>query len=141
MKSIKRAATILSLAVLAAALPALAQYGQEPGPGGPPKGHREGGPGHVSPKEKAAHLAKKLNLTDEQKSKVEAIFQDEHDQLVKLRENSSLSREERHAKIEEIWKSASNRIKEVLTKEQQRKYEEIQEHRQKRHEHPNKPGE
>lgn len=135
MKGIKRVAAILSLALLAATLPAMAQYGQGPGPGGPPEGHRGGGPG-ANPKERAAHLAKKLNLTDEQKSKVEAIFQYEQKQLDKLREDSSLSREDRRAKFQQIRESTSSRVKEVLTKEQQQKYDEMHERMQKRHEHP-----
>jgi len=142
MKAIQRVAATLSLALLAAALPAWAQYGQEPGAGGPPKGHKEGGFRHADPKERAAHLAKKLNLNDEQKTKAEAIYQDEQQQVSKLWENPSLSHEEKHAKMEEIRKSTQSRIKAILTKEQQQKYEEMQERRhemREKHGQGNKP--
>ncbi len=107
-----------TLAILAVILfgikvapPAL--FAQTGGPGW----HR--GPGPMGPEQELGWLSDKLELTDAQKSKIQPLLEDEHKQLTALRENTSLSREERQAKFKQIHTSTYDQINPILTEQQQ----------------------
>ena len=127
----------LQFALLAVALVApaalLAQGGwQGGGPGGPMAGRRR----LPSVDEEVTRLAKDLNLTDTQKPQVKAILQGQRDQMKKLMEDSSGSREDRFSKMREIHQQSSAKIRDLLTDEQKTKYDKLQaERRQRMQEH------
>jgi len=79
-----------------------------------------------------AWLRDKLTLTDDQNSKIKPILEDEHNQLMALRENSSLSRQEQWAKFGEIHASTFDRILPILTDQQQATLKQIQEQQEQR---------
>jgi periplasmic protein CpxP/Spy len=116
---------ILYLAVVvtvaALALPALAQYGA-----GRQAGHPEGRHGRMGVDDRVKHLAKELNLTEDQQTKIKSILEDEHKQLSSLKQDTSLSPEERRTKFEEIRKNTSQQIRALLNEDQQKKYDELQ---------------
>lgn len=60
-----------------------------------------------------------LNLTDAQKTQMQAIRQDIHAQIQKVRAEAKLSREEQGTQIRSIVQSAHQRMQQVLTPEQQ----------------------
>jgi len=126
----KRAIVYLGIVVTAAALalPSLAQYG-----GGGQVGHPEGRHGRMgkeqSVDDRLKHLTKELNLTEDQQSKVKSILGDEQKQLSALRQDSSLSQEDRRAKFEETKKNTSQQIRALLNEDQQKKYDELQSER------------
>ena len=62
----------------------------------------------------------KLNLTDDQKAQVQKIHEDMKSQIAVVRNNSSLSPDQQHAKVEEIRKSSHEQVKQVLTPEQRK---------------------
>jgi Spy/CpxP family protein refolding chaperone len=79
-----------------------------------------------------------LNLTQEQRDQVQKIRADQHTKMQAIREDSSLSRSQRHAQMREVRKETHARIGEVLTAEQRAKLEQFRkEHRAKggRHGH------
>ncbi len=88
------------------------------GPGGP------GGPGGRGG-DRLAMMSEQLNLTADQKTKVQAILESERKSLEALREDSSLNQEARRAKMQEIRQSFAGKIREVLTPEQQAKMGEM----------------
>jgi protein CpxP len=94
-------------------------------PGGPGMGHGEGGmgPGGMNPGE---HLAKELNLTQDQQSKVSAIFKQNEQQMRAIHDDKSLSPEDRHAKMQQIHESMKSQMNGVLTSEQQQKFAQLQ---------------
>ncbi len=79
----------------------------------------------MSPQERLDAMAKQLNLTDDQKTKIKPILEQEHEKMQALRQDTSLSREDRMSKMMEIRKSTSDEIKKVLTPDQQKKFDEM----------------
>ena len=74
-------------------------------------------------------LSEKLNLTDDQKAKLKPILQDQLQQMKTVREDTSLSEEQKQAKMKSIHESLHNQINAVLTPEQQAKFKQMmQEH-------------
>jgi protein CpxP len=67
-----------------------------------------------------------LNLTDEQKAKLRPIVADETHQLDAVRNDSSLSAEQKVAKANQIRETASPKIKAILTPEQLQKLADMQ---------------
>jgi protein CpxP len=67
-----------------------------------------------------------LNLTDEQKAKLRPIVADETQQLDAVRNDSSLSAEQKVAKANQIRETASPKIKAILTPEQLQKLADMQ---------------
>jgi periplasmic protein CpxP/Spy len=137
-----KSAKILFVAVLVGTIAlGIHAYGQEgPPPGGPggPGGHG----GHWQPpsaEEQTARLTKALTLTEEQQGKVKAILETQHQQMGKLREDSSVAPEDRFAKVRELREKAHSEIKDLLTDEQKKKFDEMEQRRGDRMRHGGPP--
>ncbi|MDE3066652.1 MAG: hypothetical protein KGJ60_03785 [Verrucomicrobiota bacterium] len=70
-------------------------------------------------------LAQALNLTDEQKPKVQAAFKDMRQQMRDLRQNTDLSRKERMAKAKTLRENLDAKLKDILTPEQFQKWQDM----------------
>lgn len=70
-------------------------------------------------------LSQKLNLSDDQKANIKPILQDQMQQMKAVRTDSSLSEEQKRAKIKSIHDSSHDRINAVLTPEQQAKLKQM----------------
>jgi periplasmic protein CpxP/Spy len=73
------------------------------------------------------HISTELNLTDDQKAKIKPLLQEEVSQMNSLRSDTSLSQDQRQAKMKEIHQTYSSQIQAVLTPEQQKKWAEMKE--------------
>jgi protein CpxP len=71
-------------------------------------------------------LTQKLNLTADQQAKVKAIDEDTGKQMMALRNDSSLSQDDRRAKMMDIRKSSQDKIRGILTDDQKTKYDAMQ---------------
>jgi Spy/CpxP family protein refolding chaperone len=71
-------------------------------------------------------LTKKLNLTADQQSQVKSIQQDTSQQMMALRNDSTLSQDQRRTKMMDIRKASQDRIRGVLTDEQKLKFDAMQ---------------
>jgi protein CpxP len=71
-----------------------------------------------------------LNLTDEQKAKLRPILAEENQQLDTLRNDTSMTQEQKISKANEIRQNASPKIKAVLTPEQLQKLADLQKAKQ-----------
>jgi Spy/CpxP family protein refolding chaperone len=71
--------------------------------------------------QKLQRLSSELNLTDDQKTKLKPILQNEAGQLKSVNNDSSLSSDAKQAKMKEIHASASQQMNEILTPDQQQK--------------------
>jgi len=67
-----------------------------------------------------------LQLTPEQKTKLQPIIQDEVNQINAVRNDTSMSIDQKRAKVEEIKKTSFPKILAVLTPEQQKKLSDLQ---------------
>jgi periplasmic protein CpxP/Spy len=70
-----------------------------------------------------------LNLTDEQKAKLRPIIADENQQMEALRNDNSMTQEQKIDKANQIRAQASPKIKAILTSEQLQKLAEMQQQR------------
>jgi periplasmic protein CpxP/Spy len=118
------AAGLISIAVRFAAAQDSPSNTQQPPPAQDNGGRHHGPP--FDPAHRAAELTKKLNLTSDQQPKVLEALQSEHSQMESLHQDSSLSEQDRHAKMMEIHKSSDAQIRGLLDSTQQKKWDEMQ---------------
>jgi Spy/CpxP family protein refolding chaperone len=76
---------------------------------------------------KLQELSSELNLTDDQKSQIKGIVQDEVQQLKTVHDDASLSPDQKKAKVAEIRQSHKSQMSSILTPEQQKKLDAIKE--------------
>lgn len=123
--------SILAILVLSVAGLTFAQASQEPQA---PSSDKHAGMQHKmeSADQQLQMLSEKLNLTDDQKAKVKPILEDQMKQMKAVHEDSSLSPEQKRAKMKSIHESLHEQINAVLTPEQQTKFKQMQqEHMEK----------
>ena len=87
--------------------------------------------GHGQPpttEQRLQRMTKQLSLTDDQQQKIKPILDSESTQMQALRGDSSLTQEERMAKMKQIRQASSEQIKPILTADQQQKYTEMMSH-------------
>jgi len=123
--------SILTILMLLAAGLTFAQPSQEsqtPTPDKHPGMHHE-----ESADQHLQMLSEKLNLTDDQKAKLRPILQDQMLQMKAVREDSSLSEEQKRAKMKSIHESSHDQINAVLTPEQQAKFEQMRKEQMEKH--------
>lgn len=124
--------SILAILVLSAAGPAFAQTSQQSQAPAPDKHagmHHNG----ESVDQHLQMLSEKLNLTDDQKAKLKPILQNQMQQMKAVHEDSSLSPEQKQAKLKSIHESLHDQINAVLTPEQQTKFKQMQQEHMGKH--------
>lgn len=77
-------------------------------------------------------LNKKLNLTDDQQAKLKPILEDQRKQMEQIHNDSSLSREDRFSKMQDLRQSSDTQIKSVLTEVQQKDFDKMRAEQQER---------
>lgn len=90
----------------------------------PPKGPGDKG---ERVEKRMQHLTKELNLTKEQQEKIRPIIEKEMKDIRDVRENTSLTQEQKMEKIKVIHQGTQAEVNKILTPEQQKKYAEMQE--------------
>ena len=78
-------------------------------------------------------LKEKLNLTDKQTAVLKPIITAEVKDIKAVRQNDSLSKEQKQSKISEIRDAANKKINAILTPEQQAKWTELKKNAEQRH--------
>jgi Spy/CpxP family protein refolding chaperone len=71
----------------------------------------------------------RLNLTDDQRAKIQPILQSSQQQAQAVRGDTTLSQEQKQAKLREIHQGAMSQVKSLLTPEQQQQMQEWRQHR------------
>jgi hypothetical protein len=82
----------------------------------------------ITQEERITNIATKLGLNDDQKSKLKTVFKDESKAMRELRassEFSSLTAQEKRAKLARIREDASQKVTAFLTDDQKAKWKEL----------------
>jgi Spy/CpxP family protein refolding chaperone len=87
------------------------------GHGGPRHGGKHGGMYSLG------ELTKKLSLTADQQTKVGAILKDAREQGKAVKDDTSLSKDDRRNKMRDIAKTAHDQIRALLTADQQKTFD------------------
>lgn len=120
-KNVVRFLTI-AFAFAALSLPALAQSSPA-GTTGEGQGKHHGMP---SVEERVQHLTKALNLSDDQQAKVKSILEDQKNQMQSLRQDTSMSQQDRRAKFQQIHEASTQKIRATLNDDQKAKFDQMQ---------------
>jgi periplasmic protein CpxP/Spy len=88
----------------------------------------EHGRRHFDPEKRAEMLGKHLNLTSDQQGKVLDVLKSEQSQMESLHSDTSLSQDDRRAKMTDIHKTSNDQIRALLNPDQQKKFDEMQSH-------------
>lgn len=86
------------------------------------RGGREMGMGSARQMDR---LSQKLNLTDEQKSKLQPLFEEHRKQMQSLWQDTSLTPEQRREKAKELRQANHQQMLAILTPEQQQKLQQM----------------
>ncbi len=68
-------------------------------------------------------LTKRLNLTADQQTQVKAIDEDTGKQMMAVRNDTSLSQDDKRSKMMDIRKASQDKIRGILTDDQKTKYD------------------
>ena len=79
----------------------------------------------ANPAVEAKHLAKKLNLSDDQVQKLQPILADRAQQRSALLSDTTLGPKDRRAKMVSLRQDFDAKIKAILTADQQQKYDQL----------------
>jgi Spy/CpxP family protein refolding chaperone len=117
-----------------------AQSAQEHSGAGQGQGAGEGrGQGMMTPEAMLDHMTKELNLTDDQQAKLKPIIDEHFKQANEVRQDTSLSREDRHAKMKQLHEDMISQARPILNPDQQKKLDEmVSRHGNSDKDHPNK---
>jgi protein CpxP len=88
--------------------------------------------GPQDPAQRTKELAKRLNLTADQQAKVQDALQSQRSQMESLHSDTSLSQDDRRAKMMDIRKGTDAQIRGILDETQQKKWDEMQAKREQR---------
>ncbi len=119
---------------------ALAQDAATTPPEGPPPSGMHRGHGPMSPDEQLAHMTKALDLSGDQQTQIKPLLAAHQQQVMQLHEDQSLSREDKHAKMEALNTDTHTKIEAVLNDTQKAKFEKMMARREEHMEHGGEPG-
>ena len=118
--------TFLQVAVMACLMFAtMAVFAQDQA--APPQGGgqwQRGGPPPTAD-QRLQRMTQALNLTEDQQAKIKPILENEMTQMQSLRSDTSLSQDDRMAKMKQIRESSASQINPILTPDQQKQYAEM----------------
>jgi septal ring factor EnvC (AmiA/AmiB activator) len=98
---------------------------QQSGQSGPGMGRHMGGRQMMSVDDQIKHLSKKLNLSVDQEAKLKPILEDQRKQMEAVHNDSSLSRQDKFSKMQDLRKSSDDQIKGVLNADQQKSFDKM----------------
>lgn len=94
----------------------------QPAPSTPaPEAGAKGG-GRANMREQMDKLFTAIKATDDQKDKLKTIFKDRNEKFKALRDDTSISQEDRTAKRKDITKDINAKVKDVLSADQYEQY-------------------
>ena len=112
-----------------------AAFAQQDSPA--PDASAQPGPGHMgrqpmTPDEQVARMTKRYDLSADQQTQIKPILADTQQQMMALRQDSSMSRDDKMAKMQTIREGANTKISAILNDSQKQKFAEDQQRMQER---------
>ncbi len=91
-----------------------------------------GGYGHQpkTPDEQVARMTKRYNLSSDQQAQIKPILANQQQQMQALRQDSTLSRDDKMAKMKSIHEDSSSKIQALLNDGQKQKFAQDQQRRE-----------
>lgn len=126
--------TLSGLLATGLALGPAAAFAQQ---GSPDASAQQPGPGHMgrqpmTPDEQVARMTKRYDLSADQQTQIKPIIADTQQQMMALRQDSSMSRDDKMAKMQSIREGANTKISAILNDSQKQKFAEDQQRMQER---------
>jgi periplasmic protein CpxP/Spy len=90
------------------------------------------GRGAMNPDEQVARMTKRYNLSADQQTQIKPILANQQQQMMALRGDSSLSREDKMAKMKGIRDDSNTKIQAILNDSQKQQYAQDQQQRMQR---------
>ena len=120
-----------------------ALYAQDQTP--PTGGQQHGQWGHgrgrfMDPDRQLAHMTKTLNLSADQQAQIKPILVDRQQKIQALRQDQTLSQQDRHSKIMAIRQDTRTRLEATLNDQQKQQLDEMRAKMQARHQHMGGPN-
>ncbi len=138
---------LLATSLLAASAALVAAQDSQSTPSSPASGDEQNAPpnggmrhGPPDPAERTQQLTRHLKLTSDQQTKVQAIFESEQSQMSGLREDTTLSQQDRRTKMMDMRKATDAQVRAILDPTQQKKWDEMQARREQWGEHRHHGG-
>ncbi len=91
--------------------------------------------GMMDPQMMVDHLDQQLNLTADQKTKIQTILQDANQQAQALQNNSSGDKKQLHQQMRQLHENTHAQIRAALTPEQQQKFDSMMSSEHGKHHH------
>jgi periplasmic protein CpxP/Spy len=95
----------------------------------------------MTPDRQAAHLTKELQLTADQENQIKPILADRQQQFASLRQDQSLSKQDKMAKMKTLRDDSNAKIEAVLNDTQKQKFEQMQTRQQENWQQKKQGGE
>jgi Spy/CpxP family protein refolding chaperone len=86
----------------------------------------------MTPDEQVARMTKRYNLSPDQQTQIKPIIADTQQQMMSLRQDTSMSREDKMAKMKSIREGANTKIEAILNDSQKQQFEADQQRMQER---------
>jgi periplasmic protein CpxP/Spy len=116
-----------------------AAFAQQDSPAAPDASAQQPGPGAgrmgrmpMTPDEQVEHMTKRYNLSADQQTQIKPIVASAQQQMMALRQDSTLSREDKMAKMNSIHEDSNTKIQAILNDSQKQKFAEDQQKMQER---------
>ena len=118
---------LTGLLTLGIAGTAFAQDNAAQEPQAPPAQDGGHGPRRMDPDKQLQHMTKVLNLSADQQTQIKPILSDTDQKMQALWQDQSISRQDRHAKMQSIHEDSNAKIEAVLNSDQKQKFEAMHE--------------
>jgi protein CpxP len=124
--------TIFGLGVAMAAPQATTPAPSQDQSAAPQNGHWAGRH-EADPNKQVQRMAKKLNLTADQQNQILPILTSRQQQMESIRNDNSLSQQDRRAKFRAVREDSDTKIRAVLNDDQKKTYDQMQQQMRERH--------
>jgi periplasmic protein CpxP/Spy len=88
---------------------------------------KKGGKGRFTPEQQLERMTTQLSLTDEQKPKVKAVLENTAKKRKDIMGDTSMDRQQMREKMQPVMEDQNKKMKEILTADQYKKYQEMNE--------------